>query len=304
MSRPCLSFREPFGSLLLDGRKTIELRPSDQLARYEGQWLGLRIGGFAWERPADIRRDFKARPDALACGRDPHGWKCKVAGTFLIGKTLPVRQAARLLQGGWSELCARAGFEERAVREGCFATFVVEARWLPKPLASEAGSDWRCVVQISAPPEAWGLLEAPAHQKRQAAAAEEHGAVTSSQLEGAALAAAAEVATAAVRLPEASTAAAAEAASVAAAIAAADEAEAVHQAEAFKVAEAAEAADVAMAVAASLAEPAQAATDEEEEAAMAMAVAASLAPVAPPAVPLSKAEGKRVAGAASAPGAG
>ena len=159
-------------------------------------------------------------------------------------------------------------------------------------------------VQISAPPEAWGLLEAPAHQKRQAAAAEEHGAVTSSQLEGAALAAAAEVATAAVRLPEASTAAAAEAASVAAAIAAADEAEAVHQVEAFKVAEAAEAADVAMAVAASLAEPAQAATDEEEEAAMAMAVAASLAPVAPPAVPLSKAEGKRVAGAASAPGAG
>ena len=172
---PCMSHQEPCASVTLDGLKRGDFRTHARQGRLEGRTMGVRIGEAGFVAP--ILSTHLARPNATQFRRKDGSvgsWRYKVAGTVRVGKTVDCTDPkAVAAAGGWRHLCSLAGFDPskwskrapplRGEAEGRkrFFTFYHDARWLPAPLDASASADWRCVVDVSAPPEAWGFDTEP-----------------------------------------------------------------------------------------------------------------------------------------------
>jgi len=142
----CLSLRQPYASLLLNGVKTLETRSGVQCAAalrsLAGQTLYIHIGMQPWPRdkggenawlevaPPAARSEPAARhrmlkvPPALGDGRG-----C-IAGIVTLGETQPIEEFARA--EGWAAVEQRALVPQRMIAS--YATAITGARWLRKGL--------------------------------------------------------------------------------------------------------------------------------------------------------------------------
>ena len=148
--------------MVLHGFKTLDVRPTSQLAGCEGKLLGVRLSANSWggaELSAEVQAEIAARRgagtlvDASFLGR--------IAGTVRVGRTMPALEAAREA-GGWEQLCASVGFAHGGrggIRTRDFVTELFEPSWLLQPIKA-AGADFRCVTDVSVPRGALGKRRA------------------------------------------------------------------------------------------------------------------------------------------------
>ncbi|XP_073497323.1 protein EOLA1-like [Phyllobates terribilis] len=146
----CLSFRQPYAGLLLNGVKTVETRWRPLLAEYRNSTLAVHIAVREWEQQdwRDVLQDrlglAEARVDELLQQGEQAG-RGVIAGLIDIGDTwqhtddVPIEETIAL--------------ENKALLiglQGKYLTMVSNARWLLKPIPARGGKD---IWQVTIPDE-------------------------------------------------------------------------------------------------------------------------------------------------------
>ncbi|KAK5936388.1 hypothetical protein CgunFtcFv8_027756 [Champsocephalus gunnari] len=144
----CLSFRQPYAGLVLDGLKTVESRWRPVLAPLENQTLGIHIAQRDWEggewRQALSGLMNRGQIQELLEGGERFG-RGVVAGLVDVGGTW---QCPSSLQGAELQELEQAalliGLQQKHL------TRLSNPRWLKAPLSARGGRD---LWTVEIPPE-------------------------------------------------------------------------------------------------------------------------------------------------------
>ncbi|KAK5873278.1 hypothetical protein PBY51_018331 [Eleginops maclovinus] len=146
----CLSFRQPYAGLVLDGLKTVESRWRPVLAPLENQTLGIHIAQRDWEggewREAlsGLMGMNQVQIQELLTSGDRFG-RGVVAGLVDVGGTWecpPTLQGAELQE--LEQAALLIGLQEKHL------TRLSNPRWLKAPLSARGGRD---LWTVEIPPE-------------------------------------------------------------------------------------------------------------------------------------------------------
>ncbi|XP_054459993.1 protein EOLA1 [Anoplopoma fimbria] len=138
----CLSFRQPYAGLVLDGLKTVESRWRPLLAPLENQTLAVHIA----------RRDWEEEEDWMAVLSGPLGMnRGQIRALLESGERFGRGVVAGLVDvgGTWSCPASLQGeelqnLEQSAVLIGLqekHLTYLSNPRWLKEPLRTRGGRD-------------------------------------------------------------------------------------------------------------------------------------------------------------------
>ncbi|XP_067327803.1 protein EOLA2 isoform X2 [Anolis sagrei] len=158
MKFPCLSFRQPYAGLVLNGVKTIETRWRPVLAEHQARTLAVHIAVKDWDDETwkDILTErlgmTHSRVQELVDDGERFG-RGVVAGLIDIGETWlcpPRLPPADLL--ALENKAVLSGLEEK------YLTVVSNARWLVEPLPARGHKE---IWQVDIPEELIPSSEAP-----------------------------------------------------------------------------------------------------------------------------------------------
>ena len=142
---PALTLRQPFGSALLSGAKTLESRATSALASHAGSVVAVRYGRREWD-PAD-------GVPSLPSSWSPSPADGLVHGVVRLQGTTSRREATDCF--GTPYVAARVGLPLESV--GAYVTVVTDPLTLPKPLDRGSGATWRhTITYITATRREWG----------------------------------------------------------------------------------------------------------------------------------------------------
>ncbi|XP_035002682.1 protein EOLA1 [Hippoglossus stenolepis] len=137
----CLSFRQPYAGLILDGVKTVESRWRPLLAPLENQTLAVHIARRDWE--GDEWRAVLSGPLGMN--------EAQIHGLLESGERFGRGVVAGLVDVGGTSVCPASMLEEElqhlersAILVGLqekHLTHLSNPRWLKEPLSSRGGRD-------------------------------------------------------------------------------------------------------------------------------------------------------------------
>ncbi|XP_069386556.1 protein EOLA1 [Paralichthys olivaceus] len=137
----CLSFRQPYAGLILDGVKTVESRWRPLLAPLENQTLAVHIARRDWE--GDEWRAVLSGPLGMN--------EAQIHGLLESGERFGRGVVAGLVEVGGTSVCPTSMLEEElqhlersAILIGLHEkhlTHLSNPRWLKEPLSTRGGRD-------------------------------------------------------------------------------------------------------------------------------------------------------------------
>ncbi|XP_040260820.1 protein EOLA1-like [Bufo bufo] len=150
MELGCLSFRQPYAGLLLNGLKTVETRWRPLLADYRNSTLAVHIAVRDWEQQ-DWREVLQDRLGMAAVQVQQLLHQGEQFGRGVIAGLIDIGDTWQLTDDVTSEDITE--LENKALLtglQGKYLTVVSNARWLLKPIPARGGKD---VWQVTIPEE-------------------------------------------------------------------------------------------------------------------------------------------------------
>ncbi|XP_044124434.1 protein EOLA1-like [Bufo gargarizans] len=150
MELGCLSFRQPYAGLLLNGLKTVETRWRPLLADYRNSTLAVHIAVRDWEQQ-DWRQVLQDRLGMAAVQVQQLLHQGEQFGRGVIAGLIDIGDTWQLTDDVTSEDITE--LENKALLtglQGKYLTVVSNARWLLKPIPARGGKD---VWQVTIPEE-------------------------------------------------------------------------------------------------------------------------------------------------------